>query len=113
MLGKIEVPVEENWEDNEDLEEDNCEITVVAVPSDDNLTYPWPHLKKFFNPVVSKVKDKVRSKGSNRPVWKGKIKCVHCKASITYCTYSLYSLKSHYERVSKLAIDIVISLFAQ
>ena len=91
---------EEEWEDDASI----CDVTDVAETSGQDrldLTHPWPHLKKFFNPVVTKVKDKVRSKGLNKPAWKGKIKCVHCKASITYSTYSLYSLKSHYERVSK------------
>ena len=91
---------EEKWEDDASI----FDVTDVAETSGQDrldLTHPWPHLKKFFNPVVKKVKGKVRSKGLNKPAWKGKIKCVHCKAFITYCTYSLYSLKSHYERVSK------------
>ena len=87
---------EGEWEDDATV----CDVTDVAETSGQDmldLTHPWPHLEKFFNPVVTKV----RSKGLNKPAWKEKIKCVHCKASISYSTYSLYSLKSHYERVSK------------
>ena len=56
--------VEEEWEDNAFI----CDVTDVAETSNQDrldLTRPWPHLKKFFNPVVTKVKDKVRSKGLN------------------------------------------------
>ena len=76
------------------------DVADAAQTSDQNRqdrTHPWPHLKNFFDLVITKVKSKVGSKDA----WKRKVKCVLCKVSITYNTYSLFSLKSHYERVSK------------
>ena len=69
---------EEEWEDDACV----CDVTnVVEASGQDRLdiTNPWPHLKKLFNFVVTKVKDKVRTKDLNKPAWKGKNKCVHCK----------------------------------
>ena len=76
------------------------DVADAAQTSDQNrqdLNHPWPHLKNVFDPVKTKVKSKV----GNKDAWKEEVKCVLCKASITYNTYSLFSLKSHYERVSK------------
>ena len=55
---------EEEWEDDASI----SDVTNVAeISGQDRLdvTHSWPDFKKFFNSVVTKVKDKVRSKGLN------------------------------------------------
>ncbi|XP_076035977.1 uncharacterized protein LOC143021949 isoform X2 [Oratosquilla oratoria] len=60
-----------------------------------DLSHPWPHLEGFFGPVISKTS--VIERG--RTNLKGIIACKRCKAKVSFNTYSLYTLKSHYKNV--------------
>ncbi|KAG0704882.1 hypothetical protein GWK47_024615 [Chionoecetes opilio] len=66
-----------------------------------DLSHPWPHLKPFFGPVTQKNRVVVKGK----PFFKGIIGCKHCRAKLTFNTYSLYSLKIHYQRVHEELLE--------